>query len=79
MSWFKWYLLHFIIISRILRAIKSYEDSNEVKIIDIKEVENDEGLGFMSTLVKIKIEALVDGKNEKYSWIVKALPRDIHK
>ena len=68
-----------IIISRILRAIKSYEDSNEVKIIDIKEVENDEGLGFMSTLVKINIEALVDGKNKKYSWIVKALPRDIHK
>ena len=68
-----------IIISRILRAIKSYEDSNEVKIIDIKEVENDEGLGFMSTLVKIKIEALVAGKNKEYSWIVKALPRDINK
>ena len=68
-----------IIISRILRAIKSYEDSNEVKIIDIKEVENDEGLGFMSTLVKINIEALVDGKNKEYSWIVKALPRDINK
>ena len=65
--------------SRILRAIKSYEDSNEVKMVDIKEVENDKGLGFMSTLVKIKIEALVDGKNKKYSWIVKALPRDIHK
>ena len=64
---------------RILRAIESYEDSNEVKIIDIKEVENDEGLGFMSTLVKINIEALVDGKKEKYSWIVKALPRDINK
>ena len=62
-----------------MRAIESYEDSNEVKIIDIKEVENDEGLGFLSTLVKIKIEALVDGKNKKYSWIVKALPRDIHK
>ena len=62
-----------------MRAIESYEDSNEVKIIDIKEVENDEGLGFMSTLVKINIEALIDGKNKKYSWIVKALPRDIHK
>ena len=62
-----------------MRAIKSYEDSNEVKIIDIKEVENDEGLGFMSTLVKINIEALVDGKNKEYSWIVKALPRDINK
>ena len=62
-----------------MRAIESYEDSNEVKIIDIKEVENDEGLGFMSTLVKINIEALIDGKNKKYSWIVKALPRDINK
>lgn len=62
-----------------MRAVKSYEGSEDVKIINVKEVENAVGEGFMSTLVRINIEAIVDGTSKEYSWIVKALPRDINK
>ena len=62
---------------RIEAAVKKHEATEDVIIDSIEENLNDEGQGFMSTLVKIKVTAIVRGEKKSYSWVVKSMPRNI--
>ena len=64
---------------RIEAAVKKYEATDDVRIESIEEVPNDEGQGFMSTLVKIKVTAIVKGEKKTFSWVVKSMPRNIQR
>ena len=65
---------------RILRAVKSHERSNNVSIVKLEDASgNVKGEGFMSALVILKVEAIVDGQTKTYSWVIKSMPRDVNR
>jgi len=65
---------------RILRAVKSHERSNNVSIVKLEDASgNVKGEGFMSALVILKVEAIVDGQPKTYSWVIKSMPREVNK
>jgi len=65
---------------RILRAVKSHERSNNVSIVKLEDASgNVKGEGFMSALVILKVEAIVDGQTKTYSWVIKSMPREVNK
>jgi len=65
---------------RILRAVKSHEKSNNVSIVKLEDASgNVKGEGFMSALVILKVEAIVDGQTKTYSWVIKSMPREVNK
>ena len=62
---------------RILRAIKSHEKAEDVTIVTMEDASgNVKGEGFMSSLVILKVEAMVDGNKKSYSWVLKSMPRE---
>jgi len=62
---------------RIVRAIKSYENTDKVDNVVVEKVAGSEkGEGFTSTLESVKVGAMVDGVNKSYAWVVKSMPRD---
>jgi len=62
---------------RILRAIKSHEKAEDVTIVTMEDASgNVKGEGFMSSLVNLKVEAIVDGKKKSYAWVLKSMPRE---
>ena len=65
---------------RILRAVKSHENSSNVSIVKLEDASgNVKGEGFMSALVILKVEAIVDGQTKTYSWVIKSMPREANK
>lgn len=65
---------------RIIRAVKSYEKAKDVIIQKMEDASgNVKGEGFMSALAILKVEAIVDGENKTYSWVVKSTPRELNK
>eukprot|EP00092_Neocalanus_flemingeri_P008482 GFUD01009139.1.p1 GENE.GFUD01009139.1~~GFUD01009139.1.p1 ORF type:complete len:452 (-),score=161.32 GFUD01009139.1:183-1538(-) len=65
---------------RILRAIKSHEKAEDVTIVTMEDASgNVKGEGFMSSLVNLKVEAMVDGKKKSYAWVLKSIPREPNK
>ena len=66
-----------VIEKRILKAIKSYEKTDNVGNVTVeKAAGSKKGEGFTSTLESIKVGALVDGVHKSYAWVVKSMPRD---
>ena len=58
-------------------CIKSHEKAKDVTVVKMEDASgNVKGEGFMSVLVILKAEAIVDGETETYSWVVKSMPRD---
>ena len=65
---------------RLIRAVKQYEDTEEVTINSLEDLgETAKGQGFMSSLNTVRVEALVNGKAKNYNWVVKSLPRDLNR
>jgi len=62
---------------RILRAIKNHEKAENVTIVTMEDSSgNVKGEGFMSSLVNLKVEAIVDGQRKVYAWVLKFVPRE---
>jgi len=65
---------------RILRAVKKHEKAEEVTIVKMEDASgNVKGEGFMSALVILKVEAIVNGQNKTYNWVVKSMPREVNR
>jgi len=65
---------------RILRAVKSWERTEDVEVEEILEKEgNAKGEGFMSSLAFITVKATVRGEAKSYDWVVKSTPREANR
>ena len=65
---------------RLTRAVKQYEDTEEVTINRWEDLgETAKGEGFMSTLNTVRVEAVVNGNVKEYNWVAKSLPRDLNR
>jgi len=65
---------------RILRAVKSWERTEDVEVEEILEKEgNAKGEGFMSSLAFITVKATVRGEAKSYEWVVKSTPREANR
>jgi len=65
---------------RILRAVKSWEGTEDVEVHEIVEKEgNAKGEGFMSSLAFITVTAKVRGEAKSYEWVVKSTPREANR
>jgi len=65
---------------RILRAVKKHENTEDVTIEKMEDsAGNIKGEGFMSALVILKVEAVVDGQKKSYSWVIKSVPREVNR
>merc|ERR1712130_11988 len=69
-----------VINERILRAVKSWEGTEDVEVHEIVEKEgNAKGEGFMSSLAFITVTAKVRGEAKSYEWVVKSTPREANR
>ena len=57
-----------------------HEKAEEVTIVKMEDASgNVKGEGFMSALVILKVEAIVNGQNKTYNWVVKSMPREVNR
>ena len=64
---------------RVLRVVKTHENTEDVTTVCVEAEENESSKGFMSELVKIRVTALVEGETKVYNWVVKSMPRSLQK
>ena len=65
---------------RLARAVRQMEATEDVTIKTWQELgEMARGQGFMSTLTRVRVSAVVKGKIKNYNWVVKSLPRDLNR